>query len=137
MTTACLAPVTPYMTSTIINTTAPDEKLFTTEESMPDVLPNISPAFAFALSIIFSELIFPCSSLFISTETTALISALFVRLSISVVTKVTPCSSIDLFSSGLSDILLYTDTGILRRLKVSVNSLPINAAIRQTISRNQ
>ena len=137
MTTACLDPVTPYMTSTIINTTAPDEKLFTTEESMPDVLPNISPAFAFALSIIFSELIFPCSSLFISTETTALSSAPFVRLSISVVTKVTPCSSIDLSSSGLSDILLYTDTGILRRLKVSVNSLPINAAIRQTISRNQ
>ena len=135
MTTTCLEPVIPYIISTIIKTTAPDEKLFTTEDNIPDVLPRISPAFAFAFSIMFSELIFPCSSLFIKTDISALSIALFVLLSISDVTKVTPCSSIASLSSALSAIFLYTDTGILKRLKVSVNSLPINAAIRQTIRK--
>ena len=132
MTTTCLEPVIPYIISTIIKTTAPDEKLFTTEDNIPDVLPRISPAFAFAFSIMFSELIFPCSSLFIKTDISI---ALFVLLSISDVTKVTPCSSIASLSSALSAIFLYTDTGILKRLKVSVNSLPINAAIRHTIRK--
>ena len=89
----------------------------------------MSPALSFALSISVCDCSLPCSSLFIITATIASSIALFVLLSISDVTSVTPCAS---FVSLLISVIC-----ILKKLKVSVNSLPTNAAIRHTTTNIQ
>ena len=90
----------------------------------------MSPALSFALSISVCDCSLPCSSLFIITDTIASSIALFVLLSISDVTSVTPCDS-------FVSVLLMSVICILKKLKVSVNSLPTNAAIRHTTTNIQ
>lgn len=77
-------------TSTIIKTTAPDVKLFTTEDNIPDVLPRIL-LHLLAFSIMFSRIDFPKGVLllFIKTDISALHCTFCPVIYTSDVTKVT------------------------------------------------